>query len=71
MTIGTARRQHGSRWTPEEDAELRRRCEAGDYLNDIAKAFGRSQESVRTRANVLGIACRSAPPRAKVGRIAR
>lgn len=56
-----ARPQHRSRWTPEEDAELRRRCEAGEYLIDIAKAFGRSQESVRTRANVLGVPCRSAP----------
>lgn len=54
---------HNARWTPEEDAELRLRCDAGEYLNDIARAFGRSQESVRTRANVLRIPCRSAPSR--------
>lgn len=50
-----------ARWTPEEDAELRRRCEAGEYLTDIAKAMGRSQEGLRTRCNILGIPCRSAP----------
>lgn len=59
------RKMHGARWTSEEDAELKSRCEAGDYLNDIAKGFGRSQESVRTRANVLGIPCRSAPSRGR------
>lgn len=52
-------RKH-SRWTPDEDAELRRRCEAGEYLIDIAKFMGRSQEGLRTRCNVLGIPCRSA-----------
>jgi hypothetical protein len=57
------RPNHHARWTPDEDAELRRRCEAGEYLSDIAKVFGRSQEAVRTRCNVLGIPCRSAPPR--------
>lgn len=50
-----------ARWTPEEDSELRRRCEAGEYLIDIAKLMGRSQEGLRTRCNTLGIACRSAP----------
>lgn len=54
-----------SRWTPEEDAELRRRCEAGEYLIDIAKIMGRSQEGLRTRCNLLGIPCRSAPRRPK------
>lgn len=56
-----SRPKHQTRWTPEEDAELRRRCEAGEYLIDMAKAMGRSQESLRTRCNVLGIPCRSAP----------
>ena len=57
------RLRHKAPWNAEEDAELRRRCEAGDYLIDIARAFGRSQEAVRTRCNVLGIPCRSAPRR--------
>jgi len=49
------------RWTAEGDAELRRRCEAGEYLIDIARAMGRTQEGLRTRCNTLGIPCRSAP----------
>jgi len=64
MAARFARLQHGNRWTPEEDAELRRRCEARQYLNEIAAVLGRSQESVRTRANVLHVPCRSAPSRA-------
>lgn len=52
-----------ARWTLEEDAELRSRCAAGEYLIDIAKVMGRSQEGLRTRCNVLGIPCRSAPGR--------
>ncbi len=54
-----------ARWTPEEDAELRRRCEAGEYLVDIARLMGRTQEGLRTRCNLLGIACRSAPRQSK------
>lgn len=53
------RAKHGAPWTAQEDEELRRRCEAGEYLEDIAKLLERSGESVRTRANVLGIPCRS------------
>lgn len=60
-----ARPKKYARWTSEEDAELRRRCEAGEYLIDIAKVMGRSQEGLRTRCNVLGIPCRSAPGRAR------
>ena len=60
-----ARPKKYARWTSEEDAELPRRCEAGEYLIDIAKVMGRSQEGLRTRCNVLGIPCRSAPGRAR------
>jgi hypothetical protein len=51
--------KHGVKWTSEEDDELQRRCEAGEYLEDIAKALQRTGESVRTRANHLGVPCRS------------
>lgn len=54
-----SRAKHGAKWTDEEDAELRRRCEAGEFIEDIAKFLERSGESVRTRANVLKIPCRS------------
>lgn len=53
------RKNHGGRWTEEEDLALRRRCDAGDFLEDIAKDLGRTGESVRTRANLLGVPCRS------------
>lgn len=52
-------RNHRSAWTADEDAQLIHRCAGGDFLEDIAKAFGRSSESVRTRANLLGVPCRS------------
>ncbi|NNM76677.1 hypothetical protein HJG53_07165 [Sphingomonas sp. ID1715] len=52
-------RRKGAPWTEADDAELRRRCEAGEFLEDIAKALGRSSEGVRTRANLLGIPCKS------------
>ena len=61
------RAKHGARWTGDEDGLLRTRCETGHFLEDIAQDLGRSIESVRTRANVLGIACRpgrKAAPRA-------
>lgn len=54
------RARHGLPWSPEEDAELRRLCGEGAFVEDIAQAFSRSAESVRTRANVLAIPCRSA-----------
>lgn len=63
MFTSTRRANHQGRWSPEEDTELTRRCEAGEYLGEIAAALGRSQEAVRTRANVLGVPCRSAPRR--------
>ena len=50
---------HRRPWSPDEDDELRRRCAAGETLPEIARAFGRTQEACRTRANKLGIACRS------------
>ena len=53
------RKNHRGRWTETEDATLTERCEAGDFLEDIAIALGRTSESVRTRANLLGVPCRS------------
>ena len=50
---------HRSSWTPHDDDELRRRCEAGEFLRDIARAMGRTQEACRSRANKLVIPCRS------------
>ncbi|MDB5684110.1 MAG: hypothetical protein JWM38_2040 [Sphingomonas bacterium] len=55
QSLGSHRRP----WSEEDDAELRRRCEAGEFLIDIARAVGRTQEACRSRANTLGVACRS------------
>jgi len=53
------RPQHGSRWTAEEDDRLRVLAETGAFLPAMARALGRSQESVRTRANILKVPVRS------------
>lgn len=50
-------------WTDELEAELRRLAETGAYTQDIAKALGRTQQSVSHRANRLGLSLRSAPMR--------
>ena len=57
--MSDARVRKGAAWTAEDDAEIARRCKDGEFLEDIAPALGRSIEGVRTRANILGIACRS------------
>jgi hypothetical protein len=36
-------------------------CAEGAYLIDVARRLGRSQEAVRTRANILHVPVRSAP----------
>lgn len=51
--------RHGARWDEAADAELRARFAAGELLPDVARAMNRSQEAVRTRANVLHIPVRS------------
>jgi hypothetical protein len=50
---------HRRPWTPEDETELRRRCDAGELLRDIARVMNRTQEACRSRANQLGIPCRS------------
>jgi hypothetical protein len=51
--------RHGARWDEAADEELRRRFGQGELLPDVARAMNRSQEAVRTRANVLHIPVRS------------
>ena len=53
------RARHGARWDEIADEELRRRFGEGQLLPEVAKAMNRSQEAVRTRANVLHIPVRS------------
>ena len=40
---------------------MRRLFAAGAYTQDVARKLGRSQEAIRTRAEMLGISIRSAP----------
>lgn len=57
------RKRHGARWDEAADEELRRRFAEGQYLPEVARAMNRSQEAVRTRANVLHVPVRSSPRR--------
>lgn len=57
------RGQHGAKWDEVADEELRRRFGEGQLLPEVARAMNRSQEAVRTRANVLHIPVRSTPRR--------
>lgn len=64
MMIGIEKRlRHGARWDEAADEELRRRFADGQLLPEVARAMSRSQEAVRTRANVLHIPVRSTPRR--------
>ncbi|MFD1610991.1 hypothetical protein ACFSCW_04160 [Sphingomonas tabacisoli] len=53
------REHHGARWDEAADEELRRRFAEGQLLPEVARAMNRSQEAVRTRANVLHVPVRS------------
>lgn len=53
------RAHHGARWDEAADNELRLRFDEGQLLPEVARAMNRSQEAVRTRANVLHIPVRS------------
>lgn len=53
------RARHGAKWDEAADDELRRRFSEGQLLPEVARAMNRSQEAVRTRANVLHIPVRS------------
>lgn len=57
------RGRHGARWDEAADTELRARFAAGELLPAVARAMNRSQEAIRTRANVLGVPVRSTPRR--------
>lgn len=57
------RDRHRAMWDAAAESELRRRVDAGEFLPGIARAMGRSQEAIRTRANLLGIPVRFAAKR--------
>ena len=61
------RARHGARWDEAADEELRRRFAEGQLLPEVARAMNRSQEAVRTRANVLHIPVRSTTKRNEGG----
>lgn len=43
------------KWTPEADAELRRRWDAGEMGSTISKAMGRTRNAVISRAHQLNL----------------
>ncbi len=53
------RANHGMPWDAQADEEFRRRTSEGEMLPALVIALGRTQESVRTRANLLSIPVRS------------
>lgn len=65
IALTTPARRHDA-WTEEAEAQLRAMVEAGGYTQDVAKALGRSQQSVAHRANRLGLSMKSAPMTRKV-----
>ncbi len=61
------RERHRAMWDAATEEELRQRVAAGEFLPGIARAMGRSQEAIRTRANLLGIPIRFAAKRIMPG----
>lgn len=59
------RPSHGRPWNEEADGELRRMLADGAMLPEIARAMGRTQEAVRSRANILKLPVRSSPGRGR------
>jgi hypothetical protein len=66
MKNGFTRADHGKRWDETADAELRDRVARGQYLPEIAAGMGRTQEAVRSRANLLKLPVRSSARRGEV-----
>ena len=64
-----ARARHGRSWSATDDEIVRRMFADGAYLIDVARRLGRSQEAVRTRANILHVPVRSAPSGHAAGRL--
>ena len=52
-------------WTSEDDARLRSLLEAGASVSLVAAKLKRTAGAVKSRSNLLGVARRRAPPRAK------
>ncbi|PTQ11450.1 hypothetical protein CLG96_08360 [Sphingomonas oleivorans] len=65
MASRMLRARHNHPWTAEADADLAARIARGDLLPDIARALERSQEAVRSRANILRLPVRSSPGRGR------
>jgi len=63
-----SRANNGKRWDEADDAELRWRAGQGQFLPEMAEAMERSQEAIRTRANILGVAVRSSAGRPAAGK---
>jgi hypothetical protein len=62
------RPRHRAAWDEASENELRQRIAAGEFLPGIARKMGRSQEAIRTRANLLGIPVRYAAKRIAASR---
>lgn len=61
MTRRAAPAAHRRTWSDEEDGMLRKMLAEGQLIGPVARSLGRTQEGVRNRANLLGLAVRSSP----------
>lgn len=59
MMATNGRVSHGRPWDEEADATLRRLVQDGALLPEIARTLGRTQEAVRSRANIMKLPVRS------------
>lgn len=55
--------RHREAWNAEDLRKLRQLVDAGSSLTDIARQLGRTQETCRTRARLLGLAIARTPRR--------
>lgn len=60
-----ARSQRRDAWTIEDEEMLKAMAENGCYIQEVAKALGRTQQAVSHRANRLGVSLRSAPSKGR------
>lgn len=62
-----ARPNAGQPWTPDQDADLRRRWLSGEPMCSVAKFFGRSSGAIAARLVRLGLADNRSEARSRSG----
>jgi hypothetical protein len=55
MSIPSATSRRGSRWSEQEESQLRQEIESGVALEEVAKIHGRTSGAIQERASRLGL----------------